>query len=146
MDGRSHACDAENLRDPVKRGAVISRPSKLVVLVCEDDDNLRELVRVTLEPRHEVIEARDGREALDLAKARRPDVVVVDLMLPLLSGMDVIASLRGDAELAGTRVVALSAWSHLDSEAVQGGADRFVPKPFDPDDLRAVVDELGAAQ
>jgi two-component system, OmpR family, phosphate regulon response regulator PhoB len=115
------------------------------VLVCEDDDNLRELVRVTLEPRHEVIEARDGREALDLARARRPDVVVVDLMLPLLSGMDVIASLRGDPELAATPVVALSAWSHLDSEAVQGGADRFVPKPFDPDDLRAVVDELGEA-
>lgn len=113
------------------------------MLVCEDDDNLRELVRVTLETQHEVIEARDGREALELAKARRPDVVVVDLMLPLLSGMDVIASLRGDAELADTRVVALSAWSHLDGEAVAGGADRFVSKPFDPDDLRAVVEELG---
>ena len=134
------------------RGAVIqggvreTRPSKLVVLVCEDDDNLRELVRVTLEPKHEVIEARDGREALELARTRRPDVVVVDLMLPLLSGMDVIASLRGDAELADTGVIALSAWSHLDGEAVAGGADEFVSKPFDPDHLRAVVDKLGEAR
>ena len=123
-----------------------ARPSPLVVLVCEDDDNLRELVRITLESQHEVVEARDGREALALAKARRPDVVIVDLMLPLLSGMDVIASLRGDSELAGTGVIALSAWSHLDGEAVAGGADRFVSKPFDPDDLRAVVAELGAAR
>jgi DNA-binding response OmpR family regulator len=119
------------------------RNSRLRVLVCEDDDSLRELVRITLEQEHEVVEARDGREAVALASTFRPDIVIVDLMLPLVSGMDVIAALRADPATAGARVIALSAWSHMDGEAVAGGADRFVAKPFDPDGLRAAVAELG---
>ena len=63
-------------------------------------------------------------------------------MLPRTSGVDVLAAVRADPRLSGVPVVVVSAWSHLEREALDAGADRFVAKPFDPDELVAVVDEL----
>lgn len=112
------------------------------ILICEDEAALRELVRVSLGAGFGFIEASDGMEAIELAKTHKPDVIVLDLMLPGLSGLDVLAQLRGDAN--GTRfpIVVISAWGDARDEAFAAGADRFVLKPFIPDDLRAVVEEL----
>jgi DNA-binding response OmpR family regulator len=112
------------------------------VLVCDDEDSLRELIRAVLGDGFEFVEAKDGDEALEILSSRVPSVVVLDLMLPRTSGVDVLAAVRSDPRLAGMPVVVVSAWSHLEREALDAGADRFVAKPFDPDDLAAVVDEL----
>ena len=135
--------------DPTPEGATVQgeqrdqrSPSRPTVLVCEDDASLRELVRLSLEADYEILEATDGRESIALVDEHRPDAVVVDLMLPGLPGLDVIRALRANEANAGTRIVALSAWSHLDQESVEAGADRFLAKPFDPDELRGAVAEL----
>jgi CheY-like chemotaxis protein len=112
------------------------------ILICEDEAALRELVRVSLGAGYGFIEAADGTEAVELAKRHRPDVVVLDLMLPGLSGLDVLARLRDDENGRRLPVVVISAWSDARDEAFAAGADRFVLKPFIPDDLRAVVEEL----
>ncbi len=112
------------------------------ILVCDDDPSLRELVRAVLGPRYRFIEAADGTEALAIAREVRPDLVVLDVMLPGLSGIEVLEALRTDAELRETRVVVITAWSHAELEAQVAGADRFVSKPFDPDELSAAVEEL----
>ena len=109
------------------------------VLICEDDTNLRTLVRLALGEGYRYYEAPDGPSGLQLARRIHPDVIVLDLMLPGQSGLDVLAELRADDELAKTPVIVMSAWSHSDEAAVQAGADRFVPKPFDPDELRDAV-------
>jgi DNA-binding response OmpR family regulator len=109
------------------------------VLICEDDTNLRTLVRLALGDAYRYYEAPDGPSGLELARRIHPDVIVLDLMLPGQSGLDVLAELRADDELAKTPVIVMSAWSHSDEAAVQAGADRFVPKPFDPDELRDAV-------
>ena len=109
------------------------------VLICEDDTNLRTLVRLALGEGYRYYEAPDGPSGLQLARRIHPDVIVLDLMLPGQSGLDVLAELRADHELARTPVIVMSAWSHSDEAAVQAGADRFVPKPFDPDELRDAV-------
>jgi DNA-binding response OmpR family regulator len=109
------------------------------VLICEDDTNLRTLVRLALGDAYRYYEAPDGPSGLQLARRIHPDVIVLDLMLPGRSGLDVLAELRADDELAKTPVIVMSAWSHSDEAAVQAGADRFVPKPFDPDELRDAV-------
>jgi DNA-binding response OmpR family regulator len=109
------------------------------VLICEDDTNLRTLVRLALGDAYRYYEAPDGPSGLELARRIHPDVIVLDLMLPGQSGLDVLAELRADHELAKTPVIVMSAWSHSDEAAVQAGADRFVPKPFDPDELRDAV-------
>lgn len=120
----------------------LARRPRPTVLVCEDDESLRELVRLTLEADFDVLEATEGRETIALVAEHRPAAVIVDLMLPGLPGLDVIRALREDSANAATRIVALSAWSHLDRESVAAGADRFLAKPFDPDELRAAVAEL----
>jgi len=112
------------------------------VLVCDDEDSLRELIRAVLGDRFTFIEAKDGDEALEALAAHVPSVVLLDLMLPRTSGVDVLAALRADPRTAAVPVIVVSAWSHLDREALDAGADRFVAKPFDPDELVAVVDEL----
>lgn len=112
------------------------------ILICEDEASLRELVRVSLGAGYGFIEASDGNEALELAKTRKPDVVVLDLMIPGLSGLDVLTQLRDDENGRKLPVVVISAWSDARDEAFAAGADRFVLKPFIPDDLRAVVEEL----
>jgi len=109
------------------------------VLICEDDTNLRTLVRLALGDAYRYYEAPDGPSGLELARRIHPDLIVLDLMLPGQSGLDVLAELRADDELARTPVIVMSAWSHSDEAAVQAGADRFVPKPFDPDELRDAV-------
>ena len=109
------------------------------ILVCEDDDNLRQLIRVVLGDGHRVFETTDGDEALQMALRLRPELVILDLMLPGRGGLDVLADLREALPTTVTRVIVVSAWTHADEEALASGADYFVPKPFDPDGLSAVV-------
>jgi len=112
------------------------------ILICEDEDALRELVRISLGDAYRFEEAADGVESLDRARELRPDLVILDLMLPRMSGVEVLAELRGDTAIRDTPVVVITAWTHAQQAAVAAGADRFVAKPFDPDELKAVVDEL----
>ncbi len=116
-------------------------PSR-TILICEDEPALRELIRVSLGGGFGFLEADDGMAALELARAHHPDVVVLDLMLPGLSGLDVLAELRAEEDGGATPVVVISAWGDARDQAFAAGADRFVLKPFDPDDLRALVQEL----
>jgi CheY-like chemotaxis protein len=114
-----------------------------VILIAEDEESLRELVRVSLGNDYSYVECVDGAEAIaQLESNPPPDLVVLDLMLPRRSGVDVLAALRGDPAIRDTPVVVISAWTHAEDTAVQAGADRFVAKPFDPDELKTIVDGL----
>jgi DNA-binding response OmpR family regulator len=112
------------------------------ILICEDDQNLRTLVRVVLGDGYQFVEAHDGEEALELALKLRPDLIILDLMLPGRSGFEVLSQLRQKLPVAETRVIVMSAWTHADQAALNAGADRFVPKPFEADDLKAIVREV----
>ena len=118
------------------------------VLICEDDPNLRTLVRLALGDDYRYFEAPDGPSGLALAERTDPDLIVLDLMLPGRSGRDVLRELRGADEFTETRVIVISAWSDSDAAAIEAGADRFLAKPFDPDDLRdaavALLEDGGA--
>jgi DNA-binding response OmpR family regulator len=121
----------------------ITETAAKTVLICEDDANLRTLVRLALgEDGYRFFEAPDGPSGLELARRIQPDLIVLDLMLPGRSGIDVLRELRSRDEFAGTPVLVISAWSHSDEAAVDAGADRFVAKPFDPDELRDAAVEL----
>ena len=112
------------------------------ILICEDDDNLRQLIRVVIGAGYDVMEAGDGDEALALASELRPDLIVLDLMMPRMSGLDVLRRLRGDVSADGTRIVVMSAWPDSRDAALEAGADRFLQKPFEPDHLTAIVNDL----
>jgi DNA-binding response OmpR family regulator len=119
-----------------------------LVLVADDDDDILLLVTTRLRrDGFEVIFARNGEEALTLARERRPDVAVLDLGMPKLDGLEVLEQMRADDTLKGVRVLLLTAKAQ-ESDVRRGyeaGADAYVRKPFSPSDLSARVRELADA-
>jgi DNA-binding response OmpR family regulator len=116
----------------------------ITVLIVDDEPHIAELVRVTLEDtRLRVIEAADGETALTLAAWERPDLILLDVHLPDLSGLEVCRRIRAD-ENPGPKIVMLTA-AASDDDAARGlaaGADHYLTKPFSPVRLLSLVDEL----
>ena len=112
------------------------------ILICEDEPALRELVRASLDGGYEFAEANDGYAALQLAREVAPAVVILDLMLPGLGGLEVLAELRADERLADIPVLVITAWSEKREDLVAAGATDFLAKPFDPDQLNQKVARL----
>lgn len=115
------------------------------VLVVDDEPDVLLLCRLNLEQRgHEVLEAPNGQVALELARERLPDIVILDLMLPGIDGYEVMRTLRADPDTADLRVLVLTAKSlRADRERSRDlGAAAFLTKPFLPDDLVATVDRV----
>jgi DNA-binding response OmpR family regulator len=112
-----------------------------VVLVADDEPTMLELVarhlRSLEQPKLEVIEASDGDEAWTLARERLPDLVVLDVMMPGMSGWEVCRKIRHDAALAHTGVVMLTGIGESLNEATSPlfGADEYIDKPFDLEQL-----------
>ena len=117
----------------------------LSVLIADDEPHVVELVRVTLEDeRVRVFEAADGQTALAVAGALTIDLVLLDVQLPDVSGLEVCRALRADPRLAGTRIVMLTAAAQQDDVArgLAAGADDYLTKPFSPVRLLSLVDRL----
>jgi CheY-like chemotaxis protein len=112
------------------------------VLICDDEPSLRELIRISLDGPYEFVEADDGEESLELARRVRPDVVILDMMMPRRSGLEVLAALRQEEELADTRVIVLTAQPATREQALEGGADVVMVKPFEPEEIAAAVEEI----
>lgn len=115
------------------------------MLICDDEPVLRILVRATLDrDNYTVIVAKDGHEAVELARSEQPDLIVLDVVMPGRSGHSVLKTLREDAATATIPVIILTAWTQTtDGEALlAAGADRFLTKPFSPHELATLVDEL----
>jgi CheY-like chemotaxis protein len=117
------------------------------VLVVDDEPDVLLLCRLNLQQRgHELLEAADGSTALALARDRHPDVIVLDLMLPGISGYDVLEALQRDEVTTDIPVLVLTAKSlRADRERSHGlGASAFLTKPFLPNELCEMVDSLVA--
>lgn len=110
-----------------------------VVLVVDDEPQIRRVVRNVLAADHgRVLEAATGRDAIDLAAAERPTLIVLDLGLPDMPGIDVCREIRA---WSSAPIIVLSA-RHVDEEKVallDAGADDYITKPFSPGELRARV-------
>jgi DNA-binding response OmpR family regulator len=111
------------------------------ILVVDDEPPLRELVIVTLGDAFACDEAADGDAALEKLRTRRYDMVMLDVMMPGLSGIDVLREMRSDETLREIPVVVMSAWQSTQDidAALAAGADGFLPKPFLLEELDVVV-------
>jgi len=112
------------------------------ILICDDEPALRELIRASLEDGYFFAEASDGLTALELAREVEPDVVILDLMLPRLGGLEVLARLRADEHLGDIPVLVITAWNETREDVLAAGAAEFTSKPFDPDALKASIERL----
>jgi CheY-like chemotaxis protein len=116
--------------------------TRKTILICDDEPALRELVRASLSDGYHFAEASDGLLALELAQELEPDAVILDLMLPRLGGLEVLARLQADDRLRRVPVLVITAWNETREDVLAAGAAEFVAKPFDPASLKAAVEEL----
>jgi DNA-binding response OmpR family regulator len=116
------------------------------VLICDDEPSLRELIRVSLDGPYSFAEADDGEKSLEIARRLRPDVIILDMMMPRLSGLEVLSEIRGDRGLAETPVIVLTAQPSTKEEALRSGADIVMVKPFEPEEITAAVEEVLAGR
>jgi signal transduction histidine kinase/DNA-binding response OmpR family regulator len=108
------------------------------VLVVDDNADVRRYLRQVLTPAYEILTAADGREGVRVAREALPDVILADVMMPEMNGMDMTRRLKSDPETAAIPVIMVTARSATEDEVagLREGADDFVTKPFDADVLR----------
>ncbi len=116
-----------------------------LILVVDDEPHILRLVSFSLgKAGHEVLEAPDGMTALKVAEERRPHLILMDVMMPLMTGIETLDRLRENAVTCGIPVVMLSArsQSYEQQEGIEHGALRYLCKPFTPSDLVESVGEV----
>jgi adenylate cyclase len=113
-----------------------------VILVVDDDRVNRTLLARTLQALgHAVVTAENGSQALELLHVQEPDVVLLDILMPVMDGMTVLERIRADPALRAVPVIMISALEDFDSviRCIELGAEDYLPKPFDPVLLRARI-------
>lgn len=112
------------------------------ILLIEDEVQIQELVRYNLEKEsYTVITACDGEQGLDLAEKEKPDLIILDLTLPLVDGFDVCKTLRAQSSTALTPIIIISARDDVTDKVIslELGADDYLTKPFSPRELSARI-------
>jgi two-component system, cell cycle response regulator DivK len=115
------------------------------VLVVEDDPlNMKLFSAMVASQGYDVLQAQNGRSALDLARQHHPDLIIMDLQLPDMSGLDVTRSLKADAATRDIAIVATTAHAlRGDEEAIQAsGCDGYMAKPIAVSDLLDLIEDL----
>ncbi len=119
--------------------------AKELILVVDDEEDIRELVELNLSREgYQIVACETGERALELVRARKPDLIVLDLMLPGVDGMEVCRRLKADSATRDIHIIMLTAKGE-EADIVAGlelGADDYVPKPFSGKVLAARVRRL----
>lgn len=142
-EGQEVAREAARRRDSGR-----SQGPRRTILVADDSAAIRRLVEMKLLADFDVVTASDGREAVRLARERRPDLVIMDVMMPGLDGIAATRILREDPATRDIPIIGLTARARRSDfdEMLRAGAMRFVTKPFYPGELRRTVDEALATR
>ena len=118
------------------------RPARTIMVV-EDYDDTRALLKYGLEGMgYRVLEATNGQEAVDIAAREHPDLILMDLDLPILDGIAATQRIRQQAEMESVPIVAVTAYpmSYTHVKAFAKGCNEYMPKPIDMSDLAELVD------
>ena len=118
-------------------------PQNKKILVAEDYADIRMMMKILLEVHgYEVIEAADGYEAVDKAREHSPDLILLDLAMPLMDGLQAVAAMRQHAALVDTPIVAVTAYGDFYKEkAIEAGCTDVVTKPLDFEGLKPLVEK-----
>jgi DNA-binding response OmpR family regulator len=120
----------------------VTRKGQPLILIADDDPDILALVSFRLERAgYEVVQARNGEEAVQVALARRPDLAVIDVMMPRIDGYEATRQLRQQEETSRMPIILLTARVQEEDIArgFDAGADDYVRKPFSPQELGSRV-------
>lgn len=106
--------------------------SRTIILIVEDDDDIRKYISSSLETDYQVLEASNGKEGLELALQHIPDIIVSDIMMPVMDGLELCREIKKDVRTSHIPVVLLTAKDSLQDkeEGYESGADSYITKPF----------------
>lgn len=114
---------------------------KKTILVADDEPNIRLLVKNTLAGEaYAILEAVDGREALSQIQTTQPDLVILDLMMPRCTGIEVLRELQAHPPTPKPSIIVLTAKVHEEEKVRQFGVEHFLQKPFSPLELLGVIE------
>jgi signal transduction histidine kinase/ligand-binding sensor domain-containing protein/DNA-binding response OmpR family regulator len=115
-----------------------------VLLIVEDNEELRSFLRIILADGFHVIEASNGKEGCQIAREQLPDIIITDLMMPEMNGLELAKEIKEDEITSHIPIVVLTAKTDLDTqvETLKTGADDFITKPFSSTYLRARIDNI----
>lgn len=119
------------------------------ILIVDDDDDMRKMIRMTLKSlTDDIHEAGNAIEALNIARTERPDLVILDVMMPGVDGYELCYLIKTAPELQHTRVIMLTVRHHKIDISIGRGAfaDAFLVKPLDPAKLLAAIAKLGRGE
>lgn len=112
------------------------------ILIADDEEDVKTVVQLFLEAKgYTIVTAYDGLDAIDKAKSELPDLILLDIMMPVIDGYQVLQRLKADPTTAAIPIVMLSAASQTESKsrALSAGAIDYIVKPFDGEDLEQIV-------
>lgn len=119
--------------------------AKKKVLIADDEEDIKTVVKLYLESKgYDVVTSYDGLDTLDKAKAEKPDLILLDIMMPVINGFEVCQQLKADEETKQIPIVMLSAASQADSvdRALDAGAVDYIMKPFEPPHVEATLKKI----
>jgi CheY-like chemotaxis protein len=114
------------------------------ILVSDDESSVRSMLKKMLSRSYTVIEASNGEEAVDIAGREKPDLILMDVMMPKLDGIGACNIIKSDPATKAIKVIMVTArWQKLDQEyAAEMGADGYVVKPFRTQELMETIDQF----
>lgn len=117
---------------------------KQTILIAEDNNELRAFLKTVLSVKYDVLEAENGREALEIAKSSIPDMILTDVMMPEMSGLELAKAIKEDINISHIPLVLLTAKTDMENklEALQYGVDDYITKPFSSAYLEARIENL----
>ena len=117
---------------------------KKKILIIEDDLDIRIMMEYILREDYDLVLCEDGRSGIDKAVEERPDLILLDIYMPGISGLEVCKAVRDNSEISSTPVILLTAGA-LKEEVSEGyaiGADDYIFKPFEPEELIQRIEKL----
>jgi signal transduction histidine kinase/ligand-binding sensor domain-containing protein/DNA-binding response OmpR family regulator len=119
-------------------------PVKPTILIAEDNNELRSFLKTVLSNKYEVLEAENGRQALEIAKNSVPDMIITDVMMPEMNGLELAKAIKEDINISHIPLVLLTAKTDMENklEALQYGVDDYITKPFSSAYLEARIENL----
>lgn len=118
---------------------------KTLVLIADDEEDIKIILSMYLENMgYDIVTAYDGLDALETIKERKPDIILMDIMMPTLDGIEVVRQIKAIDSLKDIPVIMLTAAAHssMVEKAMAAGAEDYIAKPFEPEKVHEVIQHI----
>ena len=114
------------------------------ILIVDDREEIRDLICMVIRKTYDILQAGNGREAIEMTRKHKPDLILMDIIMPEMNGLEVTRKLKGDPETSQCKIIMLTAMGQkTDYETgIEFGADAYITKPFSPSVLMKTIREI----